>query len=50
MKEPMVTISEKEYKNLLDDQWKLECLLGCGVDNWSGYDDAMEMYQAEDEE
>jgi hypothetical protein len=44
----MVTITKAEYESLLDDKHRLECLEAHGVDNWQGYDDAMEMYR-EDE-
>ena len=39
-----VTILKKEYDDLLDDQMKLLSLEGAGVDNWEGYDFAMEAY------
>jgi hypothetical protein len=39
-----VTISKKEYDDLLDDSLKLSALEGVGVDNWCGWDDAMEAY------
>lgn len=38
-----ITISEEEYESLLDDREMLHCLQACGVDNWQGYDDAMQM-------
>jgi hypothetical protein len=47
--EELVTITRANYNQLVDDQYKLECLEAAGVDNWSGYDDAMEMYREEDE-
>ena len=43
--EEMITISITEYDALLDDRKMLYCLQGAGVDNWQGYDDAMEMYE-----
>jgi hypothetical protein len=46
----MVEITKEEYERLLEDSEKLSCLEACGVDNWQGYDDAMEMYRNEDEE
>lgn len=49
MSEETVTISKKEYDQLLDDAEKLECLEAAGVDNWPGYGDAMEMYNEGDE-
>lgn len=41
-----VTISRKEYEGLLDDQLLLNCLRNAGVDNWEGFDFAIEEYQA----
>lgn len=37
-----VTISEEEYNELKHDQEVLRALEGAGVDNWDGYDYAME--------
>lgn len=37
-----VTISKEEYENLLEDQRILLALEGAGVDNWEGYDFAMQ--------
>lgn len=39
----MVTISAEEYASLKDDQDFLLALQGAGVDNWDGYDYAMEL-------
>ena len=44
MSEEMVTISQKEYEELLDTQFFYECLVGAGVDNWEGYEYALEEY------
>ncbi len=44
--EDAVTISRAEYEQLLADQAKLHALEGAGVDNWTGYDDAMEALAA----
>lgn len=44
----MITITKEEYEQLLDDSKKLNCLECCGVDNWGGWDDAMEIYREED--
>lgn len=44
MNEETVTISKKEYDSLKDDAFRLQCLEGAGVDNWQGYDFAMEEY------
>lgn len=43
MSESTVTIPESEYDQLMRDADKLSCLEAMGVDNWQGYDDAMEM-------
>lgn len=43
MSEPTVTIPKSEYDQLMHDADKLSCLEALGVDNWQGYDDAMEM-------
>lgn len=48
--EPVITITLKEYQDLLDSQSLLLCLEGCGVDNWSGYSDAYSMHMEEQEE
>lgn len=36
-----------EIKSLSDDSFKLTCLENAGVDNWDGYQYAMEEYYAE---
>jgi hypothetical protein len=41
--EETVTISKKEYEELVKDSEKLSALEAAGVDNWQGYDNAMEM-------
>ena len=38
-----VTISKKEYDELVEDQKMLRALEGAGVDNWEGYDYAMQL-------
>lgn len=38
-----ITISKKEYESLLEDQKLLQCLQDAGVDNWSGYEYALEI-------
>ena len=42
--EEMVTITKKEYEQLVDDSEKLCALENAGVDNWDGYDYAMQLY------
>lgn len=43
--EGTVTISKEMYDELVDDQALLHCLKAVGVDNWEGYDTAMEMFE-----
>ena len=43
--ETFVTISDKEYGELLDAQFKLQCLESCGVNNWEGYEQALELME-----
>ena len=38
-------ITNSEYESLKDRDFKLECLENAGVDNWEGYDFAMEEYR-----
>lgn len=45
-----VTISKQEYENLKEDSAWLLCLESAGVDNWSGYDYARELYNGDLEE
>lgn len=40
-----VTISRKEYEELLDSQLRLTALEDAGVDNWGYYGEAMEQYR-----
>lgn len=40
-----VTISQEEYDEMQKDIAFLECLRDAGVDNWDGYDFAVEAYQ-----
>lgn len=42
MTEPTVTISQTLYDQLVADSEFLEALKGVGVDNWEGYDYALE--------
>lgn len=39
-----ISISEEEYETLLKDSILLNCLQMMGVDNWDGYDEAIEQY------
>lgn len=38
-----ITITKKEYESLRADSKKLTYLEDYGVDNWQGYDDAMQL-------
>jgi hypothetical protein len=42
--EDNITITVAKYEELKDDALLLSCLFAAGVDNWQGYDDAIEMY------
>ena len=44
-----VTISKEEYEELLANSKFLDCLRACGVDNWLGYDDAIDLMDNGDE-
>lgn len=44
--EDPITISRKEYNDLLDQLHWLQCLENAGVDNWSGWDYALEEYNS----
>ena len=41
MSKEVITITKKEYEELLREEEKLLALEEFRVDNWSGYDDAM---------
>lgn len=41
--EEMITINKEYYEQLLEYEKKLDALEGAGVDNWAGYDYAMEL-------
>ena len=43
------TIPKSTYDRLKDREDKLECLEAAGVDNWSGWDYAMELYHEGEE-
>lgn len=43
-----VTITQEEYDNLLEDSIFLQALSSAGVDNWEGYEDALDALE-EDE-
>lgn len=48
--EEMITILKSEYDNLKDSQRWLSALENAGVDNWSCYDYARDLYRDEEEE
>lgn len=41
----MKEISVKKYNELIEDQVKLRALEAAGVDNWDGYDIAIDMLE-----
>ncbi len=45
--EDLVTISYSEYERLLKAEAFLNALETAGVDNWSGYGDACDIYEEE---
>lgn len=45
-----IEIPLKKYKRLLKSEEKLNCLEAAGVDNWEGYDFAMEDFYDDDDE
>lgn len=45
MDEKLVTITLKEYEGLCKIDKMLDCLIYCGVDNWSGFSEAMRMFE-----
>lgn len=47
MEGSMITITKEEYQQLIRDSEFLSCLEACGVDNWRGYCDAVEMLEEE---
>ena len=49
MEQETVTITKQEYAKLLSDQHFLNCLRNAGVDNWDGWDYAVEEFHEESE-
>ena len=47
--EEMVEITEAEYELLLATAKFLECLEMAGVNNWEGYEYALDLYNEEDD-
>jgi hypothetical protein len=50
MQPETVTITKREYEELLDDAFFLNCLRNNGVDNWDGWDFACEDYHSQKED
>ncbi len=46
----MVEVSKDYLDQLEKDSELLSCLEACGVDNWGGWDDALEMMESEEDE
>jgi len=44
MEDKTITISLKEYEELQEAANFLGCLEATGVDNWEGYDEAVELF------
>ena len=44
------SLTDQEYQEVRDRLHWLSCLKSAGVDNWSGIDLAIEMYNEEDED
>lgn len=42
---PTITLTWGEYEELKDAQLLLHCLQAAGVDNWDGYDMAIDTYE-----
>lgn len=40
----MITILQSEYDSLIEDRKWLQCLESAGVDNWSGYEYARDLF------
>ena len=43
----MINITLEEYETLIESCEFLLCLKAAGVDNWEGYNNAVEMYEAD---
>lgn len=44
----IITITKKEHEELKRDSELLSCLEACGVDDWSGWDKAIDMLEDDD--
>lgn len=47
--ENTITIPIEEYRDLSERAEKYDCVRAAGVDNWDGWEYAMEMYNGDDE-
>jgi hypothetical protein len=50
MNEETITITKKEYDELCHAESVLNALYAAGVDNWDGYDMAMDMKDEDEDE
>jgi hypothetical protein len=48
--EAVITIGVSEYMVLLKDQSFLNCLKNAGVDNWDGYEYALELLEEDEDD
>lgn len=46
----MITIPRAMYEDFLDTERWLDALMAAGVDNWDGYDNALEILEKWNEE
>lgn len=47
MNEDQILVDADLFEALNRDAIKLQCLMDCGVDNWEGYESALEAYRSE---
>jgi hypothetical protein len=45
MKTETITISVKEYNQLIKNNEFINCLIDVGVDNWTGYEEAQRLLE-----
>lgn len=45
MNEEMITITKEEYEDILYDVRFLQCLHTASVENWEGYDIAIDLFE-----
>lgn len=50
IKPKTVVVLETEYESLVEQEKLLLALQSAGVDSWEGYDQAVEMFQEDDDE